>query len=93
METIPFAGYFIVEQLGHKRLAAYVQEVTIAGQGFLRLDVPGEGETIEATQFIPPSTIYCLTPVTEELARKMAKRTEMRPPAQLSHNGEFDEDY
>lgn len=74
-----FSGFYIVEQLGHKRLAGYVQEVTIAGTGFLRIDILGENGEAKATQFILPSTLYCLTPCSEEIARGMGKRTETKP--------------
>lgn len=77
-------GFFICEQLGHKRLAGYVQEVTIAGTGFLRIDIPGEGEELKVTQYILPSTIYCLTPCSEEITRKMAAKIDPRPPGVLS---------
>lgn len=33
-------GWAIIELMGHRRLAGYVQEVEVAGQGMLRLDVP-----------------------------------------------------
>lgn len=68
-----FAGWAILELMGHRRLAGHVREVTLAGAGFIRLDVY-EGDATEAavTQFYPPSSVYCLTPTTEEAARKAA---------------------
>lgn len=36
----PFAGYAILELMGHRRLAGYVRETELAGAGVLRLDVP-----------------------------------------------------
>jgi len=50
-------------------------EATIGGGSFLRLDVPkGEdgGSEAVATQFYSPSAVYCITPTTEDIARKVA---------------------
>lgn len=73
-----FEGWAILELMGHRRLGGYVQEATVAGSGFLRIDVPGDGEPI-ASQFYSPSSVYCLTPTTEEMARAVAKRNQPEP--------------
>jgi hypothetical protein len=39
-DSQPFGEWCVVELLGHRRLAGYVQEVQLAGTGFLRLDIP-----------------------------------------------------
>jgi hypothetical protein len=64
--------WMIVELLGHRRLAARVREVQLAGAGFLRLDVP-DG----ATQYVAPSSVYALHPVSETVCRAVA--THCRP--------------
>lgn len=83
-----FQGWAILELMGHRRLAGYVQEVEIAGQGMLRLDVPGyihtepTGEQEErggATQFYSPGALYCLTPTTEAIARQLAEKSRPEP--------------
>ena len=83
-----FEGWAILELMGHRRLAGYVQEVELAGQGFLRLDVPGylhtepSGEQEErggATQFYSPGSVYALTPTTEEIARALAEKSRPQP--------------
>ena len=67
-----FEGHCILELLGHRKLGGMVREVQIAGAGFLRIDVPGrDGQTV-ATQFYPPSSVYAITPVAEEVARRFA---------------------
>jgi hypothetical protein len=76
-ESPKFEGYCILELMGHRRLGGFVREQEIAGSGFLRIDVPGDGDAIVATQFYPPSAVYCLTPTTEEIARAVA--TSNRP--------------
>ena len=72
-------GWCILELMGHRRLAGSVREVTIAGAGFLRLDIPGEDGVPGTTQFYPPAALYCLTPTTEEIARAMARQNRPRP--------------
>jgi hypothetical protein len=110
-----FAGWAIVELMGHRRLAGYVQEVELAGAGMLRLDVPErppgvctcrstdpdslshedhgpfcflfapEGSPpadVHATQFYSPAALYCLTPTTEETARRVAQLGRPKPVQQ-----------
>jgi hypothetical protein len=74
-----FEGWAILELMGHRRLAGYVQEIELAGAAFLRLDVPGGDEEPDATQFYSPGAVYCLTPCAEELARELARNARPRP--------------
>jgi len=72
-------GWTVVELMGHRRLGAFVTEQEVAGHGFLRLEIPGaEGEPA-ATQFVSPSSVYCLTPTTEAMARAVALRNQPQP--------------
>ncbi len=73
------SGFYIVELLGHRRLAGHLREAVIAGAGFLRLDIPNADGTPMATQFISPGSVYCLTPTTEEIARKVAAANRPAP--------------
>jgi hypothetical protein len=74
----PFEGWAIVEIMGHRRLAGMVTEQDIAGTAFLRLDIPAQaGNGI--TQFYSPSSVYCLTPTTENIARKVGARLQPQP--------------
>lgn len=73
-----FEGWAILELMGHRRLGGYVSEATIGGSNFLRIDVPGDGAT-KATQFYSPSALYCLTPTTEDMARRVAKMATPEP--------------
>lgn len=92
-----FEGWAIVEIMGHRRLAGHVSEVTIAGAQMLRIDVPGKtgADPVKATQYYGGSSIFCLTPTTEEVARKEANPPEWAPtPFQLTSGGadDFDDD-
>ena len=76
---IPFAEWSVVELLGHRRLGAYVTEQEIAGKGFLRLDIPGDGDAFIATQLVNPTSVYALTPVSEAMARAVARHNQPQP--------------
>lgn len=80
MTQLPFESWAVLEVMGHRRLTGLVREVTLAGAGFLRIDVfEGSDCEAKATQYYPPSSVYCLTPTTEEAAREAAK--PWAPPA------------
>jgi hypothetical protein len=73
-----FEGWVILELMGHRRLAGYLSEQTIGGASFLRIDVPGDEGNV-ATQLYSGSAVYCITPTTEAIARKVAKSSEPAP--------------
>lgn len=66
-----FEGWAILELMGHRKLAGRVSEANIGGGAFIRIDVPGDGADV-ATQFYAPGAVYCITPCTEDLARRTA---------------------
>lgn len=74
-----FEEWAILELMGHRRLAGVVTEQSIGGSSFIRIDVPGDGEFMKATQFYNPNAIYCITPTTETIARKIAERDSLQP--------------
>lgn len=75
----PFAEWCIVELLGHRRLAGYLQEVQLAGAGFLRLDIPEADGDPGRTQYIAPGSVYALHPVSEATARAAARQWRPEP--------------
>lgn len=77
----PFAMWAILELMGHRRLAGYVQEAQIAGASFIRLDIFQDSEKPDSytTQFYSPGSVYCLTPTTETVARQIANTNTYRP--------------
>lgn len=85
---LPAEGVWaVLEIMGHRRLAGHVTEETIAGAVMLRIDIPGPnaGDPTKATQYYGGSSLFCMTPTTEELARKEANPPEWKPtPLQLS---------
>jgi hypothetical protein len=78
-ETRPYEGWAIVELMGHRRLAGIVSQAEQYGVAMLRLDVPEVDGGQAATQFYGGSSIYCVTPTTEEAARLVARRNVPAP--------------
>ncbi len=77
-EQIAFEGWAILELMGHRRLAGFLAEQQIAGAGFLRLDVHDTDGAV-ASQFYSPASVYCITPTTEEIARKLGAKARPQP--------------
>lgn len=82
-------GWAILELMGHRRLAGWVSEQTVAGTAMLRLDVPEVDGQPAVTQLYSGHAVYAITPTTEALARQVARagrpapvsRYELPPPA------------
>jgi len=82
-----FKEWCVLELMGHRKLAGLVSEQEIAGHGFLRLDIhiPLEDAVAEhvstrvSTQFYSPSSVYAITPVTEDTARRYPKGNQPVP--------------
>lgn len=83
-----FSEWCVLELMGHRKLAGLVTEQQIAGQGFLRLDIYKAGEPLTlapqedshvATQFYSPSSVYCITPCSEDTARAFATAHQIQP--------------
>lgn len=111
MNTPPtFDAWGIVEVMGHKRFAGHITEQQIAGAALVRVDVPEvtnrRGETVsEYSKLIGVGSVYCITPTTEEVARKAARELanydadplpvyipeERQLPASTSHKDDDDE--
>lgn len=71
-----FEGWAIVELMGHRKLAGYVREVTVAGAAMLRLEIPSEPPV---TQFYSAGAVYAITPTTEDIARRLASTHRPAP--------------
>jgi hypothetical protein len=79
MSDTAFEEWAIVGIMGHQRIAGLVREVTIAGAGFIRVDVPEvEGEQAFSRIF-GPGSIYSIDPVTEVTARAVAAGLKVSP--------------
>lgn len=73
-QTEKFDSWAVVELFGHVRLAGRVSEQVIAGQGFIRVDVPVEEDSPETfTRLFGPGAIYSINPCAEQIARAFAE--------------------
>ena len=100
-ERSGFEEWALLELMGHRKLAGRVSEAVIGGTALVRIDVP-TGDDSFATQYYGGSAMYCITPTTEEIARKVAEHYqpepvhpwELRPPtpARLLPAGDDDDD-
>lgn len=65
--------YAVLEIMGHQKFAGLVTEQTVAGHGFVRIDVPeivlADGRVLPAfTKLFGPQSVYAMTPCTRETA-------------------------
>lgn len=78
IENPKFDEWAIVELMGHVKLAGRVTEETRFGATMGRIDIPGaDGGFV--TQYFGGASVYRVTPVTEEIARAVAKRNQPKP--------------
>ena len=65
-----FSAWVLLELMGHRRHWGRIEEVTIAGAQFLRLDeFRAESADPVATSFVPPASVYCITQSEEAVCR------------------------
>jgi hypothetical protein len=82
MSETKFEQWANVELMGHQRVVGRCTEESIAGANMLRVDIPVAGNahvTEFATRYFSSSAIYCITPVTEEVARKLCRNLKQEP--------------
>jgi ethanolamine utilization protein EutQ (cupin superfamily) len=69
----------IVELMGHKVVAGLVSKSEMLGKPLLRVDVPATSTYPEFTQFYGEAAIYCVTFVSEEVAKRTAEANKTNP--------------
>ena len=74
-----FSNYCIVELFGHQKIAGMVTEQVIAGQGFVRVDVPETKRFPAFTRLFGSGAIYSITPVDEQTAKSAAENIYIEP--------------
>lgn len=77
--TAPLKFWAIVEIMGHQVYAGQISEETIAGQAFLRVDVPETPGQPGFTKYFGTGSIYAITPIKEDIARVLAVRHARQP--------------
>ena len=76
-----FNTWGILEVMGRLRLAGRITSETIAGSGFIRIDVPEtkHGAIKAFTRYFTPASLYSISPTTEEVARAVAEKCHPEP--------------
>jgi hypothetical protein len=74
-----FTGWAIVEIMGHQKYAGHVSTQAIGGASMVRVDVPEIEGHAAFTKLFGASSIYCMTPVDELVAKAMAKSLRKAP--------------
>ena len=69
----------VIELMGHQRIAGWVEEIEIAGAGFLRVDVPATTQGPGFTRLVSPKSVYAITPCVEETALRVAEHCRAAP--------------
>lgn len=91
----PIAQWGIVELMGHKVVAGKISKSEMLGKPMLRIDVPATSAYPEFTQFYGEAAIYCVTFVSEDVARVTAESTKVNPVSvyvpELITRAKFDE--
>ena len=76
---LAFDEWCILEIMGHQRYAGRVTEHTIAGASFLRIDIPAVEDQASFTKLFSASSVYAITPTTQELATALASKLKNTP--------------
>lgn len=74
-----FDSHCIIELFGHQKIAGKVTEQIIAGQGFVRVDVPETKRHPAFTRLFGAGAIYSITPVSEDIAQRAAESIWVEP--------------
>lgn len=78
-EKAAFEGWAIIEIMGHNTIAGYISEASMYGIAMMRVDVPACDDQPAYTKFYGGSSIYGITPTTQEIVIKAAERLRIRP--------------
>lgn len=78
-EDQKYDEWSILELMGKRRLGGKLTEQVVGGATMLRIDVPETSHQGAFTQFYGGSAVYCITPVSEEVARQVAELSRARP--------------
>lgn len=76
---LPAEEWARVEIFGHRQHVGRIAEVERFGAKMLRIDVPTHDPAVFATHFYGGSSIFSITPTTEEAAREWVERYTPRP--------------
>lgn len=85
-KQVKFESWALVELFGYNQLCGKVTTETIAGQEFVRIDVPKTEKTPAFTKYHLPTAVYGITPIEKDYAVRMANKIEAQPINDYKHN-------
>jgi hypothetical protein len=74
-----FEQWCILEIMGHQTYAGKVSEQTLGGASFVRIDIPETKAAPAFSKLFGAGSIYCITPVSEQVARMRAENLQQTP--------------
>lgn len=80
VETEQLEQWALVELMGHRRMAGRVALDERFGAPMLRVDVfVGPAPEAAVTTFNAPAALYCVTPISESMARRFSTQNVPQP--------------
>jgi len=79
IETADLKSYAVVEMMGHRKIVGIICESGYGPGSLIRVDVLGNDGEVERTEHIGVGSIYCLTEVTEQVAKAAAAAHAPKP--------------
>ena len=73
-----FDEWALIELFGHNQIVGRVSQSPLLGGNFIRVDVPSINGSQAYTRFFNPTSIYSISPVSEEVARGLLTQTRFR---------------
>ncbi|PRY10303.1 hypothetical protein CLV24_11431 [Pontibacter ummariensis] len=94
-ETEKFENWAIVEVMGHTKVAGLAKTVSFGNTVMLRVDIPETAKQPAHTKMYGMSSIFSISPVTEDVARSHAEAWNLQPilayEVQRAYQKKFDE--
>lgn len=84
-----FEAWAFIEIFGHNQIAGKLSEQTIAGENYMRVDVPAVDDVPAFTRYFSTKAIYSFEPCLEATCRRIASRLAVQPVGELP---EFNDD-
>ena len=73
------AKWVILELMGHRKLAGFLSEQEMPATGSCGSTYMAHRMSLYVTQFYSPSAVYCITPVSDDLARNREAAQNLKP--------------
>lgn len=74
----------VVELMGHQKIAGKCSNVSIAGCGFIRVQVPAHGSMPEYTRDLSPKAVYAINPCDEAAVMAALRYCDSSPVIALT---------